>query len=78
MMQEDEHVINCKITGRDETTTYFETTVTGNAYDTLAELMRINCEFVRAFRKNNIPEELIEKQLVNCVLGGFSMADEKN
>lgn len=68
-------MINCKITGRDENTTYFETTVTGVAYDTLAELMRINCEFVKAFRQNNIPEELIEKQLVNCVLGGFSMAD---
>lgn len=68
-------MVYCKITGRDENTTYFETTVTGNGYDTLAELMRINCEFVKAFRQNNIPEELIEKQLVNCVLGGFSMAD---
>lgn len=68
-------MINCKIIGRDENKTYFETTVTGIAYDTLAELMRINCEFVKAFRQNNIPEELIEKQLVNCVLGGFSMAD---
>lgn len=68
-------MINCKITGRDENTTYFETTITGTGYDTLAELMRINCEFVEAFRQNNIPEELIEKQLVKCVLGGFSMAD---
>lgn len=68
-------MINCKITGRDENKTYFETTVTGTAYDTLTELIRINCEFVQAMRKHNVPEELIEKQLVNCVLGGFSMAD---
>lgn len=68
-------MINCRIIKRDQTTTSFETTVEGTGYDTLAELMKINCEFVKAFRKINIPEELIEKQLVNCVLGGFSMAD---
>ena len=68
-------MINCRITGRNETTTSFETTIEGCGYDTLAELMKINCEFVKAFRKLNIPEERIEKQLVNCVLGGFSMAD---
>lgn len=70
-------MIMCKITGKDETATSFETIIEGYGKDTLAELMKINCEFVKTFRKINIPEERIEKQLVNCVLGGFSMADHE-
>lgn len=71
-------MINCEITKKDADRTYFKTTIVGNGYDTLTELIRINCEFVQTMRKHKIPEELIEKQLVNCVLGGFSMADHCN
>ena len=68
-------MINCEIIKKDANRTYFKTTIVGNGFDTLSELMRINSEFVMTLRKHKVPEGLIEKKLVDCVHGGFAMAD---
>ena len=68
-------MINCKIIKKDADITYFEIEIEGTGFDTLSELIRINAEFVKVMRRCKVPEEKIEKQLVNCVLGGFAMAD---
>lgn len=68
-------MISCKIIKKDADRTYFETEIEGTGFDTLSELIRINAEFVEAMRKCKLPEELIKKQLIDCVIGGFEMVN---
>lgn len=35
--------------------------------------MKINGMLIKNFRKRGIPDELIEKQLVNCIVAGFEI-----
>ena len=53
-----------------------ETTVKGNPIEAIKELMFINAAFVDLMRKQGAEEQDIEKQLVNCVVAGFEIADK--
>lgn len=51
----------------------FEAEIKGVSEDVLIELMKINGMLIRNFQKRGIPDELIEKQLVNCIAAGFAL-----
>lgn len=66
-------MIKCKMHQDDQERISFEAEITGIAEDVLIELMKINGMLIKNFRKQGIPDELIEKQLVNCIVGGFEI-----
>ena len=49
----------------------FDAEITGVKEDVLIELMKINGMLIRNFQEKGIPDEWIEKQLVNCIVAGF-------
>lgn len=64
-------MINCKMYRKDEDEVTFDVEIVGVSEDILIELMKINGMLIKRFRKCGIPDELIEKQLVNCIVAGF-------
>lgn len=66
-------MIKCKMYQDDQERISFDAEITGGAEDVLIELMKINGMLVSNFRKKGVPDELIEKQLVNCVVAGFEI-----
>lgn len=64
-------MINCKLYQNDQDQVSFDVEVVGKSEDVLIELMKINGMLIKRFRKCGIPDELIEKQLVNCIVAGF-------
>lgn len=64
-------MIKCKMYQDDQERISFDVEITGGAEDVLIELMKINGMLIRNFQKIGIPDELIEKQLVNCIVAGF-------
>ena len=64
-------MIKCKMHQDDQERIGFEVEITGVSEDVLIELMKINGMLIKNFRKQGIPDELIEKQLVNCIVAGF-------
>jgi len=64
-------VIKCKMHQDDQERISFEAEIKGTSEDVLIELMDINGMLIKRFRKCGIPDELIEKQLVNCIVAGF-------
>lgn len=69
------YVINCKLYQNDQDKVNFDVEIVGKSEDVLIELMKINEILIRKFRGKGIPDELIEKQLVNCIVAGFDMDD---
>lgn len=55
-----------------------ETVIDGTGHDALIDLIYVLDAFVHSFRKVGIPDNAIEEQLVNCIAGGFKVADETN
>lgn len=68
-------MIKCKMYQDDQERISFEAEIKGVSEDVLIELMKINEMLIKRFRKCGIPDELIEKQLVNCIVAGFDMDD---
>lgn len=66
-------MIKCKMHQDDQDRISFEAEIKGGSEDVLIELMKINGMLIRNFRKRGIPDELIEKQLVNCIVAGFEI-----
>lgn len=66
-------MIKCKLYEDDQNRISFDAEVVGNFEDVLIELMKINGMLIENFRKIGIPDELIEKQLVNCIAAGFEI-----
>ena len=66
-------MIKCKMHQDDQERISFDAEITGVAEDVLIELMKINGMLIKNFRKRGIPDELIEKQLVNCIVAGFEI-----
>ena len=68
-------MIKCKLYQNDQDKVNFDVEIVGKSEDVLIELMKINEILIRKFRGKGIPDELIEKQLVNCIVAGFDMDD---
>ena len=66
-------MIKCKMYQDDQEQISFDAEIAGVAEDVLIELMKINGMLIKKFRKRGFPDELIEKQLVNCIVGGFEI-----
>lgn len=64
-------MIKCKMHQDDQERISFEAEIKGVSEDVLIELMEINGMLIKRFRECGIPDELIEKQLVNCIVAGF-------
>ena len=64
-------MIKCQMYQDDQERISFDAEMTGVTEDVLIELMKINGMLIRNFQKKGIPDELIEKQLVNCIVAGF-------
>lgn len=64
-------MIKCEMHQDDQEQIIFEAEIKGVSDDILIELMKINGMLIKKFRKCGIPDELIEKQLVNCIVAGF-------
>ena len=64
-------MIKCEMHQDDQERIIFEAEIKGVSDDILIELMKINGMLIKKFRKCGIPDELIEKQLVNCIVAGF-------
>lgn len=55
----------------------FDIDIKGNMTDVLMELMNIESCIIEDCRAHKISDEDIEKQLVNCILGGFRMCKDR-
>lgn len=66
-------MIKCKMYQDEQERISFEAEITGVEEDVLIELMKINGMLIRNFREKGLPDELIEKQLVNCIVAGFEI-----
>lgn len=55
----------------------FDIEIQGDVRDCLCELIKVQAEMIKAMRAAKVPEEIIEKQLVNCIAGAFDYVDEK-
>lgn len=64
-------MIKCKMYQDDQERISFDVEIKGVSEDVLIELMKINGMLIKRLRKCGIPDELIEKQLVNCIVAGF-------
>ncbi len=71
-------MINCTIVkekGSDQMS--FDIDIEGNMTDVLMELMNIESWLIEDMRAHEISDEAIERQLVNCILGGFRMCKDR-
>ena len=53
-----------------------QTEIKGSLETILIDYMHIIQTIIIAMRSSQIPDEIIEKQLVMCIAGGFEIADE--
>lgn len=51
--------------------------IDGDTSDIVFEAININAALIKCWREHDVPDEEIEKQLVNCIIGGFDIADRR-
>ena len=68
-------MINCKMYRKDEDEVIFDVEIVGVSEDVLIEMMKINSVLIKKFRDCGIPEEEIREQLIDCIAGGYELAN---
>lgn len=52
------------------------TEIQGAGHEALMDLMHLLSAFVMGYRHQAFTDDVIEKQLVNCIAGGFEIANK--
>lgn len=52
------------------------TEIQGDGREVLMDLMHLLGAFVTGYRTSGFTDDVIEKQLVNCIAGGFEIANK--
>ena len=53
-----------------------DTEIQGDGREVLMDLMHLLSAFVMGYRTSGVTDDVIEKQLVNCIAGGFEIANK--
>ncbi len=69
-------MINCRIYHKDQAKASFDVEIEGLSEDVLIEMMKINSVLIRQFRECGISDKEIGEQLVDCIVGGFGLANQ--